>query len=75
MRRTGHEGIHTRVRQGDRLKAEHSRAARKAELVKILDGSTHWEGCASSHPLCAELLDIARAERELVITEDDGEPQ
>ncbi len=75
-RRTGNEGIHDRVDQGARYKEEHNRAVRKAHLLKELEGTTHWEGCESCHPWCAELLDIARADRNsIVVTEDDGELQ
>ena len=77
MRRTGKEGIHERVDQGARAKAEHSRAVRKAHLIKELEGTTHWEGCESCHPWCAELLDISRQDRCLgaMCDRTDCEPE
>lgn len=59
------------------MKDKHSRAARKAQLLKETDGSTHWLGCEKSHPKCAELKlfenyddDIDAADDDLTLADD-----
>lgn len=72
-RRKGKEALYTRVVQGDHLKDKHSRAARKAQLLRETDGSTHWTGCVNCHPLCAELRlidEIDAADDDLSLADD-----
>lgn len=73
-RRTGKEALHTRIVPSAAMKDSDSRSARKAELMKETDFSTHWEGCWKSHWRCAELKlidEIDIGDDDLTLADED----